>query len=57
MLIPWKYSGGFLIGKEYEPLKDLLTMNDYDLKTMIPIFLQMTNIWVNNKNKEQQKAN
>ena len=56
MLIPWKYSGGFLIGKEYEPLKDLLKMNDYDLKTMIPIFLQMTNIWVNNKNKEQQKA-
>lgn len=52
MTTPWEYEQGFLINKKYEVMKDLLLFNNYDLKTCIPLFLDMSNIWSNAKNEK-----
>lgn len=52
MTTPWEYEQGFLINKKYEVMKDLLLFNNYDLKTCIPIMLDMSNIWSNTKNEK-----
>lgn len=49
---PWEYEQGYFTNKKYEVMKDLLLFNDFDLKTCIPFFIEMSNIWSNIKNEK-----
>lgn len=53
LIIPWEYSDNYLSGKQYYAMKDLLILFGYEdnLKEIITLFLQITNIWVNNKHE------
>jgi len=57
MLIPWTYSDSVILDKNYIAMKDLLKLYGYDLKTTIPLFIRLSNIWANNKRRKINEEN
>ncbi len=49
--IPFQYSMGLQIGKEYLASKDFLLMYGFELKQWLEVILSMGIIWCANKNK------
>lgn len=46
--IPWKYSGGMIVGKEYESTKDFLKWAGYKPKKWTSIIQAMATVWISN---------
>lgn len=49
MRIPFQYSMGFQIGKDYLASKDFLLMHHFELKQWLEVILNMGTIWCSNK--------
>lgn len=49
MKIPFEYSMGTLVGKNYLASKDFLLMHHFELKQWLEVILNMGLIWVNNR--------
>lgn len=52
--IPWKYSGGMLVGKEYAQTKDFLKWAGYKPKKWASIIQSMAAVWINNIPKKSK---
>jgi len=52
--VPFEYGGiGGVVGKQYQPIKDMLKWNGLDVKQWTPIVLQMGRVWASELQKEK----
>lgn len=47
-LSDFKYEDNIIIGKEYQPIKDLLELYEYNIKETLPFVLLMSKTYVSN---------